>query len=195
MFGRRRSERIRPQRLRDPWRSLVREAEASRQRFEDARKRARHGPLRDRLADVGSRFDDGVRACWLAAQQGDALDYALLQVRPHDIEQRLAALSGPHVDAADASHPDRHAEVAALREELTSARRLQEQAGNTRDRLRRLTAELDEAVARAVELTVGGAGPVELQPVESAVDALVGELDALHQGLDEAGGAVAPPSS
>ena len=55
-----------------------------------------------------------------------------------------------------------------------------------RDKLQVLNAQLDEAVARAVELSVHGADPDAVSPLGDDVDSLVGELESLRLGLEEA---------
>jgi hypothetical protein len=52
-----------------------------------------------------------------------------------------------------------------------------------------INAQLDEAVARAVELSVGGHDVGDLRPLTDDVDNLVNELEALRQGLEETGDA------
>ena len=61
-------------------------------------------------------------------------------------------------------------------------------AQDARDRLQRLNAELAEAVARAVELSLSAADIGALQPLGSDVENVVGELEALRQALEETGG-------
>ena len=60
------------------------------------------------------------------------------------------------------------------------------------DRLRLLTARLDEAVTELLELGLRqGGGPVEgsAEAVTGSVDALLDDIAALHEGLREAGAA------
>ena len=69
--------------------------------------------------------------------------------------------------------------------QLASAQRLETTINDARDRLRLLDARMDEAVARAIELSVRG-GDVELGGLGNDVDGLVGDMEALRQGLEEA---------
>ena len=62
---------------------------------------------------------------------------------------------------------------------------------DTRDRLRLLNARLDEAVARAYELSVQASDVADLSGLGDDVDGLVLEMEALRQGLEEAGGQAA----
>jgi hypothetical protein len=73
--------------------------------------------------------------------------------------------------------------------ELASAQRIESVARDAVDKLRVLTAQLDEAVARAVELSVRASDVGDLTPLTDDVDNLVGELESLRQGMEEAGGA------
>ena len=56
---------------------------------------------------------------------------------------------------------------------------------DTADRLRLLDARLDEAVTRAIELSVRADGPEELRGLGDDIDTLVGDMESLRQGLDE----------
>jgi hypothetical protein len=72
-----------------------------------------------------------------------------------------------------------------VREQLASAERLAGVARDAEDRLRRLSAQLNEVVARAVELSLQGPDMGTLQPLGSDVDDLVGELESLRVALEE----------
>jgi hypothetical protein len=52
-----------------------------------------------------------------------------------------------------------------------------------------LNAQLDEAVARAVELSVHADSETDIAPLGNDVDSLVSELESLREGLEETGGA------
>jgi len=58
-------------------------------------------------------------------------------------------------------------------------------AAGARDRLARIDAQLDEAVARALELSLQTGGSGDLDPLGNAVDDVVGELESLRQALEE----------
>ena len=83
----------------------------------------------------------------------------------------------------------------ALQSQLDSAARIQRVALDARDRLRVLNAQLDEAVARAVELSVNASDLSGLSPLAEDVDSLVGELESLRQGLVEASGQPGTPGA
>ena len=77
----------------------------------------------------------------------------------------------------------------ALEAQVASARRLGVVAQDARDRLSLLDARLDEAVARAVELSLRAEDVAELGGLGGDVEDLVGEMESLRVALDEAGAA------
>ncbi|MDQ3897912.1 MAG: hypothetical protein M3326_11850, partial [Actinomycetota bacterium] len=94
--------------------------------------------------------------------------------------------------ARDPGRADLVATADAVREQLRSAERLAEVARDAEDRLRRLAAQLNEAAARAVELSLKGSDIGTLEPLGSDVDSLVGELESLRVALDETASASGP---
>ena len=170
------AEHIDPFALQDPWRTFVRNAQQARRKFDEAVHNARGGPLRDRLAEIGGRLDDAVSECWRVARQGQALADARRQLDTKGAQRELATL--------DQSSPSQTKTAEALQAQIASAERLETTTNDARDRLRLLDARLDEAVARAVELSVSG-GDAELGGLGNDVDGLVGDMEALRQGLEE----------
>jgi hypothetical protein len=75
----------------------------------------------------------------------------------------------------------------ALEAQLASGERLARVATDARDRLQVLDARLDEAVARAVELSLQAGDVQDLSGLGNDVDSLLGDLESLRQGLEEAG--------
>jgi hypothetical protein len=183
-------ERIDPFRVGEPWRRFVQDAQQAEARFQRTVKRMRPGPLQERLATVERRLAEGVQECWRIARQGDNLVDALRQLDVDDAQRELEQLREDkrrlERDDSRAASVDRA--MAAVEAQLASARRIDSVARDAVDRLRVLNAQLDEAVARAVELSVRAADESELAPLTNDVDALVGELEALRQGLEETGG-------
>jgi hypothetical protein len=178
-------ERVDPRRVREPWRHFVRDALQARGRFERTVARTRPGPLRDRLAGLGRRLDDGVTECWRIACQGDALDSALDQLDAGAIEAELADVQARRQGApADARGSLERAEQ-AIRAQLSSVQRIDRVSADARNRLLVLNAQLDEAVARAVELSLRAGDTSELSPLSDDVDSLVSELESLRQALEE----------
>ena len=183
-------ERIDAFRVGDPWRRYVQDAQQAKSRFDRTVGRMRTGPLRERLATIGARLDDGVRECWRIAQQGDELVGAYRQLDVRAIEDELAEL-GQELRGAESESRRASIErsIKAVEAQLASAERIRAVAENASDRLRLINAQLDESVARAVELSVGGHEVGDLSPLTDDVEHLVGELEALRQGMEETGGA------
>jgi hypothetical protein len=187
-----RRERIDPSALVEPWRTFVLEAQDAGRRYRQVLATCAAGPLRERLTDIGSRIDTGVLESWRVARQGDALERALAGMDIRAVADELRA-----VEAEMGRGEERRARLeptaAALRAQLTSASRLGTVASEARDRLRLLDARLDEAVARAVELSLGTGDASALQ---GDVDQLVEEMEALRLALEDAGPApLASPST
>jgi hypothetical protein len=171
--------------VREPWRSLVRQAQRAESRFDQVLAGTDPGPLRDRLAEVDARVAVGVDECWRIAQRGNELEAAVADLDVADLQRQLE-----RAESQAARYPDR-AELAAtavaVRQQLASAERLAGVARDAEDRLRRLAAQLNEAVARAVELSLHAPDLGSLQPLGSDVDSLVGELETLRVALEETG--------
>jgi len=174
------ADRIDPLSLGDPWNRLVQDALAAQRQFSDAVRRARSGPLRDRLAQIGEQIDAGVADCWRIAQAGHALSGARRRIdvaaANRDLDE-VRATSSP-------SSPTVQQTIAAIEAQLQSAQRLDQTIVNTRDQLRLLNARLDEAVSRSIELSVGTATDGSLNAVGQDVTSITNELEALRQALD-----------
>jgi len=204
-----RAERIELAGLPEPWRHFVREALDAQRRYGRAVATAAAGPLRDRLHEIGARIEEGVRECYRIARRGAALEGGLSAVDAGAAERQLAGLidslpekvqpelrraqaAGEGIAAAakaagvDANHVQT---MEALEAQVASARRLGVVAQDARDRLSLLDARLDEAVARAVELSLRAEDVAELGGLGGDVEDLVGEMESLRVALDEAGAA------
>jgi hypothetical protein len=175
--------RVQPGALAPPWRDFVEEALDARDRFERAVARTTPGPLRDRLAAIGGRVATGVGECWRVARQGDLLVGALGHLEVEDARRQLAALRSQPGRAEARSSRERTAQ--ALQAQIDSAARLEATVRRARDDLMLLTARLDEAVARAIELSVQSASVAEIDSLGSDVEGVVGDMEALRQGLEE----------
>jgi hypothetical protein len=181
-----REERLDPRALSEPWSRFVSEALHAQRRFGDVVRTANSGPIRDRLAEIGTRIDDAVHECWRVACRGDALVEGLTSLDLREVEQARAGIDrarrqpGANTDALDKT-------AAALDAQLASGKRLAQVATDARDRLQVLDARLDEAVARAVELSLQAADVSDLSGLGDDVDSLLGDLESLRQGLEEAG--------
>ena len=162
--------------LSDAWRVFVVDAMDARKRYARAVETADAGPLRDRLAEIARRLDDGVAESWRIARRGMALDAALAQLEdPERVARRL--------DAARRSGDTQM--QTSLQAQLDSTSRIAGVAKDARRRLQLLDARLDEAVARAVELALSADDAAAAGGLGSDVDAVVGDMEALRQALEE----------
>jgi hypothetical protein len=191
---------IDPVAVSEPWRQYVREALAAEQRFDQAVAQWPEGPLRDRLALLQPRLRRATGEVWTIAQQGAALDGTVRGVRIGTARPSIDQLSGElravQAERQQTSAADRQAALArseeAIAAQLRAARRSEAVRSDVLDRLRLLTAQLDEAVTRLLSLGLdrpSEAGTVE--EVAGSIDALLGEMDALQQGLQAAEAAAA----
>lgn len=171
--------RMDPFTLGEPWRHAVRDALQAQTRFRAVVRDAQAGPLRERLEDIGRRIDHGVEEAWRAAKQGQALVEARKRIDAGKAQRELAA--------AEADEREAGGLVDALRAQVASAERLDRTIADARDRLRVTNARLDEAAARAAELSVAAHDVAELRGLGDDVESLVHDLEALRLGLEEVG--------
>ena len=174
--------RIEPGRLRAPWQGFVRDALQAQRQFSNARARARSGPLQERLDTIDERLLAGVQECWNVAQAGNDLSEARNQIDVPDIARQRQAIDAR---AASVAGSTAAGTVEALDAQLAAAARMDRVIADTADRLRLLNARLDEAVTRAIELSVRGDGVEELRGLGDTVDTVVDDLESLRLGLDE----------
>jgi hypothetical protein len=173
--------------LREPWRSAVREALQAQDRFRQATASVAPGPLRDRLTTIGQQLERGVEEAGRVARRGQRLEDVRRQIDSESVQaelQRVQAVAG--VSPGDDQAMMRTAE--ALRAQLATAERLDGVLGDTRNRLTLLDARLDEAVARTLELSVDADDPNDLGGVNTTVESVLEEMEALRLALDEADG-------
>ena len=186
---RNRDERVDPFSLGDPWKRFVIDAQNAQSRYRRAVKRSRSGPLKERLEELGARIDQAVLECWRVACQGDNLGGALRQLETERVETELGQARRELKEARGGSTASLKATVEALEAQMRSAERLSEVWRSSRDRLRVLNAQLDEAVARAVELSVGAGGSVAaFGGLSDQVAEVVSDMESLRQALEETGG-------
>lgn len=178
---------INPRALRSPWRDYVVETQFAKARYDKVLQSAKSGPLKQRLTQIGERITDGVRESWRIAQRGQALEDGLHHLNTGQLDRQLAMARQEAARHASESNTKR---VEALESQLATVQRIQGVAQDTAERLRLLDARLDEAVARAVELSLSG-DHGQLSGLDSDVDNLVGEMEALRVALEETGGGTA----
>lgn len=177
-----REMRIDPNKLTPAWRPFVLDALDAKRRFEQACQRARPGPLRDRLNDVGRRIDSAVDEAWRITRQGEALHSAYTELDVETVQRELASMEHAPASAS------RDAAITSLKAQLEAGRRIRKVGQEVMDKLTVLNARLDEAVARAVELSVGTMGEADLLGVSNQVEALVDEMETVRQALEETQG-------
>lgn len=184
---RQRGDRIDPFSVSEPWRRFVQDAQQAKARFDRVVTGTAPGPLQDRLQTIGGRIEDGVRACWRIARQGHNLQGGLRQFDMREItrEEAEVAAERARVDAGDPSAAALERTHRALIAQRASYERLHSVWQEAQTKLRVLNAQLDEAVARAVEISLHPSDVAALSPLGSDVDALVGELESLRQALEE----------
>jgi hypothetical protein len=182
--------------LQEPWRRFVQEALQAQARYAQATATADPGPLKDRLLEIGDRIATGVEECWKIARRGDVLAKARGQIDAPRIQAELdSAQSGARAIAAEsgdapawAKGSDLESRVEALQSQLGSAKRMETVINDTVSRLQVLDARLDEAVTRAIELSVQASDTSDLGGLGSDVDHMVEEMEALRLALEETSG-------
>lgn len=194
----------------DPWRQFVRQALGAQSRYEQAVAAWPPGPLRDRLTGLQPRLDAGVWEVWTVAQQGAALSGWSVGNRPGDTQTHDALSSELRRTQAEraalgragagAASDERRAALdrteEALAAQVHSRRKAQEAAANAEDRLRVLTARLDEAVTAVLELGMAQSADDRVtDDAFASVDALTEEITALRAGLSEATASLPVPSA
>jgi hypothetical protein len=172
--------------LGEPWRQFVSGAQKAKRKYDDAVRAAQSGPLRDRMDEIGGRLDDAVQECWRVARQGEALTDARRQLDTADAQRELLDLQHQLGGQVPAPGTTDAGTIAALQAQLDSAARMDATITDARDRLRLLDARMDESVARAVELSVQAGGVDDLGGLGDDVEGIVGDMEALRQGLEEA---------
>jgi hypothetical protein len=184
----------------EPWRQYVRQAQSAQQRFDSSLSTWPAGPLRDRLLTLQPRLREGVNEVWVVAQRGAALGGSSGGQSQPSVVQLSAELRQVQAEQQRTSASDRQQALArteeAIAAQLRAAHRTEEAKGEVLDRLRLLTARLDEAVTELLELGLeraGGATEVSAAAATGSLDALLDDIGALHEGLREAGAAAAAP--
>ena len=174
--------------LGEPWRHFVSDALSAQRRFGETIAHAHAGPIRDRLAEIGERLDHGVDQVWATAQQGQNLRKARRNIDTTVVEQRLAEARAAATEAAKDPLPlddTANRTVESLESQLAAASRLQDVTVQAEGKLKLLQAQLDEAVARAAELSAQVSDPTALSALGDDVDQLVDSMEALRIALEE----------
>lgn len=182
--GRRRRTRIDPATLGGIWSSLLGEALAARGQFTAAVRRAPHGAIRERLAELSGEVEEAVGHAWDRARRGAELERTAAEIAgaargSRRLVQRWGRGWRPIVEDPQV--------VDAYRARDAAAARLIASIDEERTQLQVLVARLSEAACHAAELSIarrpavlGPGGPDDL-----AAD-LVDRLAALRGALAEA---------
>lgn len=190
-------DKVDPSAVREPWRGYVQDAQQAQARFDRTVRNCAEGPLRERLTEIGRRISEGVQECWRIARQGDTLHEALGRMDVRSIEHELAQVDRERYERQDDPRAmealDRTR--AAVQSQLDSANRIRGIADDASNRLRVLNAQLDEAVARSIELSLHTGDLSALNPLTADVDNLVHEMESLRQALEETSSAQAAPGT
>ena len=174
-----RSDRIDPFVLNEPWRGYVQSAQSAKLRFDRTVEGTRSGPIRDHLSQLSSRLEDGIEESWRIASRGNDIDGAISQLNTAQAEAELDQLRRQQQSG---SSPDIESTIQSLEAQVSSGQRMQRVSASTRDRLRLLDARFDELVARAVEVSIGSGDSGVLG---NDVNDLVNELEGLRLAIDD----------
>jgi hypothetical protein len=170
---------VRPRMLESPWREAVEQVQDARRRFGQAVSMLEAGPLADRLTAVAERLDTAVEEAWRIARAGDVLSRGRRQIDTTRI--------GAELSSAQAAAPTTRSAgmVEALESQMAAAARLDATIADAREQLMLLDARTDEAVTRAVELSVSQADPDSVGALADDVSGIVGDLEALRLAIEE----------
>jgi len=187
---------INPGKLPDPWRTFVLEAGQGAKRFDELVRTLPSGPLRAELTEVAQRVSEAVRECWEIANRGVALDRARTQLGLGQATNELDRLKGERTlreqQSMDLGSIDQA--INAVQRQLAAGQRVEAAAFEARDRLRVLNAQLDEAVAAVVEMSLRPTADRSAGAIRGQVNGIVDELEALRLALDETDTLSATPS-
>jgi hypothetical protein len=180
---------IDPYAVPDPWRQYVRQAGAAGQRFDQAAGQWPEGPLRDRLLMLQPQVEDAVNEVWSVARRGAALTGSpATGVSRRQLSAELQKVQAERLRLDPTA--SQRAEVLAGREaaiaaQIRAARHAEDAAGQAADRLRLMTAQLDEAVTQLLELGLRHEDPSHqvFDTVAPSIGELVDQIRALEDGL------------
>jgi hypothetical protein len=176
-----------PYSLPPPWRDYVADAVRYRERFGQAAMSGMAGPLRQHLLAMGERLDAGIDECWVIAERGAVLNEAITHLGEGEIVRRLSIVQTQlrYADPSGPTTPDLHRTVTSMRAQLATVERIRATADDARYRLQLFVAQLGEAVAEAVELTVRQRGIEPLAALSNSVETIVGELQSLRRAMED----------
>jgi hypothetical protein len=194
--------------VQDPWRRFVQDALTVRNRFDEAVHRMEPGPLQDSLRAVAAKVHAATAESYRVAQRGQQLDQARRRIDVPAVERQRREL-----EAGTDTDPVVEQVSRSLDAQRQAAARLDEVVAGAQAELRLLDARMDEALARAIEVSarsgsteslgtgagVGDQGALAagaLGSLGTDMDDVVTDLEALRQALEEThgtpGGLAAP---
>lgn len=174
----------------EPWRQYVRQSLTARTRFDQTVGQTQPGPLQDRLREAATRIDDGVQECWRVARMGAGLDSSLAtldreatsrQLRQTQEERGKLGEGSSRAESLDQTE-------AALATRLQSIVRIEATRQRAADRLRVLSAQLNEAVASAIELSLEAGDASTADQLAGRIDSVVGDIETLRRAMEETQG-------
>jgi len=174
-----RPDRIDPYALSEKWRQYVMGAQSAKLRFDRTVAGTRDGAIKDRLAAMSTRLDEGIADGWRIASRGNDIDKALNNLDTPQAQKELSQLL--RLAANHQTNATQDSTIASLQAQVQSAQRMQAVSQDALDKLQALDARLDELVARATEVSVGASDSTVLS---DDVDGLVTELESLRQALE-----------
>ena len=165
----------------EPWRQFAQRAQRSAAKLHATIDATPDGPLKDRMASIVSRLDEGLVETWTIARRGHQLDTTLRRLDPVGLRSQLSTLE-TRAQASPGSADDLDAAIESVRGQIETTERLEAEAVRTADRLQLTQTRLDELVSRAAEVSIG-VGDTDAYAHD--VDDLVIELEALRQAVEE----------
>jgi hypothetical protein len=173
-----------PAQLPWPWRTPVEAALAARARYAEVVARARPGPVRDRLEELGAQVDAGVLAAWDVATRATEMRATLDAIDVEEATAEHKAVQRELRSAQDrgAVPPALQARADALAARHASGHRLQNALEDAAEQLSVIEVRLEACVARAAELAFQAGASAD--PLAAELDGVVSELGALRQALD-----------
>jgi len=181
---------IDPFALPEPWRQYVRQSLTARTRFEQTVGQTQPGPFQDRLREAATRIDDGVQECWRVARMGAGLDASLATLDRDATSRELRQTQEERSKLGEGSSRARSLEQteAALASRLQSIVRIEATRQRAGDRLRVLSAQLNEAVASAIELSLDTGDASTADQLAGRIDSVVGDIETLRRAMEETQG-------
>jgi hypothetical protein len=170
--------------LGEPWRSEALASLDARRQFHRASTQTDQGPLADRLASIARSVDTGVVEALRLAERGDRLSRARLEIDSVGALRMLAEIRSLQTRWPLAD-PELAGTARSIEAQLAVAARLDAMIRRSASCLVLTNARLQEAVARAVELSVIAASPEDASALGEDVERLVADLEAVRLGLEE----------